>query len=97
MHYTGMAAVTFMPVNQAPDLTHALDISVLGNSAVILATLVILGYRVSTLLVNRRFSAQARELEMSEHRYELLFESNPQPTFVVDLNSLFFLAVNEAA
>jgi diguanylate cyclase (GGDEF)-like protein/PAS domain S-box-containing protein len=97
MHYTGMAAVTFMPVSQAPDLTDALDISVLGNSAVILATLVILGTVVLTSLVDRRFSAQARELAMSEHRYELLFESNPHPTFVVDLNSLFFLAINEAA
>ena len=34
---------------------------------------------------------------MSEHRYELLFESNPQPTFVFELDTLSFLAVNEAA
>jgi len=97
MHYTGMAAVTFMPMNTAPDLSEALDISVLGNSAVILATLVILGTVLLTSLVDRRFSAQARELAMSEHRYELLFESNPQPTFVFELSTLSFLAVNEAA
>jgi len=97
MHYTGMAAVTFMPMNTAPDLSEALDISVLGNSAVILATLVILGTVFLTSLVDRRFSAQARELAMSEHRYELLFESNPQPTFVFELSTLSFLAVNEAA
>jgi len=97
MHYTGMAAVTFMPMNKAPDLSEALDISVLGNSAVILATLVILGTVFLTSLVDRRFSAQARELAMSEHRYELLFESNPQPTFVFELDTLSFLAVNEAA
>lgn len=97
MHYTGMAAVTFMPTNEAPDLSNALDISVLGNSAVILATLVILGTVLLTSLVDRRFSAQARELAMSEHRYELLFESNPQPTFVFELETLSFLAVNKAA
>ena len=97
MHYTGMAAVTFMPADQTPDLSNALDISVLGNSAVILATLVILGTVVLTSLVDRRFSAQARELAMSEHRYELLFESNPQPTFVFELETLSFLAVNQAA
>jgi diguanylate cyclase (GGDEF)-like protein/PAS domain S-box-containing protein len=97
MHYTGMAAVTFMPMSEAPDLSAALDISVLGNSAVILATMVILGTVFLTSLVDRRFSAQARELAMSEHRYELLFESNPQPTFVFELNTLSFLAVNEAA
>jgi diguanylate cyclase (GGDEF)-like protein/PAS domain S-box-containing protein len=97
MHYTGMAAVTFVPMNQPVDLSNALNISVLGNCAVILATLVILGTVVLTSLVDRRFSAQARELAMSEHRYELLFESNPQPTFVVDLSTLSFLAINEAA
>ena len=97
MHYTGMAAVTFIPMNTAPDLSEALDISVLGNSAVILATLVILVTVFLTSLVDRRFSAQARELAMSEHRYELLFESNPQPTFVFELDTLSFLAVNEAA
>jgi diguanylate cyclase (GGDEF)-like protein/PAS domain S-box-containing protein len=97
MHYTGMAAVTFMPADEAPDLSNALDISVLGNSAVILATLVILGTVLLTSLVDRRFSAQAQELAMSEHRYELLFETNPQPTFVFELDTLSFLAVNEAA
>ena len=97
MHYTGMAAVTFMPTNETPDLSNALNTSVLGNSAVILATLVILGTVLLTSLVDRRFSAQARELAMSEHRYELLFESNPQPTFVFDLETLSFLAVNKAA
>ena len=97
MHYTGMAAVTYMPTNIAPDLSHALEISVLGNSAVILAILVILGTVLLTSLIDRRFSAQAHELALSEHRYQLLFESNPQPTFVFELRTLSFLAVNEAA
>ncbi|MGH9566387.1 MAG: diguanylate cyclase domain-containing protein, partial [Candidatus Angelobacter sp.] len=97
MHYTGMAAVVFIPTGHAPDLTHALDISVLANSAVILATLVILGTVLLTSLVDRRFSAQAQALAMSEHRYQLLFESNPQPTFVFHLDTLRFLAVNDAA
>jgi len=97
MHYTGMAAVTFMPSGRVPDLSNAINISVLGNSAVILATLVLVGTGLLTSLVDRRFSAQARELAMSEHRYQLLFESNPQPTFVFELDSLAILAVNEAA
>src|SRR6185312_5238051 len=97
MHYTGMAAVTFMPSDRVPDLSNAINISVLGNSAVILATLVIVGTGLLTSLVDRRFSAQAWELAMSEHRYQLLFESNPQPTFVFELDSLSILAVNEAA
>ena len=97
MHYTGMAAVTFYATSTPPDLSYALGISVLGSSAIIFGTLLILATVLLTSLVNRRFSAQARELAMSEHRYQLLFESNPQPTFVFDLNTLIFLAVNRAA
>ena len=70
MHYTGMAAVSYMPTNAAPDLSNAIDISVLANSAVILITLVILSSALLSSLVNRRFSAQARELILSEQLYQ---------------------------
>ena len=97
MHYTGMAAVSYMPTNVAPDLSNAIDISVLANSAVILITLIILASALLSSVVDRRFSAQARELALSEQRYQHLFESNPHPTFVFDLQTLAFLAVNQAA
>ncbi|MGH9530044.1 MAG: bifunctional diguanylate cyclase/phosphodiesterase, partial [Terriglobales bacterium] len=97
MHYTGMAAVSFMPTGTPPDLSYAVDISVLANSAIILVTLVILGFVLLTSLVDRRFSAQARDLALSEERYHLLFESNPQPTLVFDLDTQLFVAVNRAA
>ncbi len=95
--YTGMAAVKYMPTDTVPDLTNAIDISVLANSAVILVTLVILGSALLSSLVDRRFSAQRRELALSEQRYQYLFDSNPHPTFVFDLATLGFLAVNQAA
>ncbi len=38
-----------------------------------------------------------RQLEESESRYRLLFESNPQPMWVFDSVTLAFLAVNQAA
>jgi len=97
MHYTGMAAVSYMPTNTAPDLSNAIDISVLANSAIILITLIILASALLSSLLDRRFSAQARELALSEQRYQHLFESNPHPTFVFDLQTLAFLAVNQAA
>jgi PAS domain S-box-containing protein len=37
------------------------------------------------------------ELLQSEQRYRLLFERNPQPMWVFDLETLFFLEVNDAA
>ena len=97
MHYTGMASVTFMPMDAAPNLSYAINISVLANCAVILITLIALASAVLTSLIDRRFGAQARALAHSEHRYQLLFESNPHPTFVFDQRTLFLLAVNKAA
>lgn len=38
-----------------------------------------------------------RQLQESERRYRLLFENNPQPMWVIDLETLEFLAVNDAA
>jgi NO-binding membrane sensor protein with MHYT domain len=43
MHYTAMAAVSYMPTSTAPDLTFALDISALANAAIIILTFVLLG------------------------------------------------------
>lgn len=97
MHYTGMAAVSYMPTDVVPDLTNAIDISVLANSAVVLVTLVILGSALLSSLVDRRFSAHRRALALSEQRYQHLFDCNPHPTFVFDLETLGFLAVNQAA
>ena len=84
-------------MSAAPALSYAIDMSVLANSAIILITLITLTFGLLTSLVDRRFSAQARALALSEQRYQLLFESNPHPTFVFDLHTLLFLAVNRAA
>jgi PAS domain S-box-containing protein len=38
-----------------------------------------------------------REAEEADRRYRLLFQANPQPMWVFDVDSLAFLAVNDAA
>ena len=57
MHYTAMAAVTYTSMTEAPDMTFALDISALANTAIIVVTFVILG----AVLVVRQRTVNAAE------------------------------------
>jgi two-component system, sensor histidine kinase and response regulator len=73
MHYVGMAAVTFMPAPlPASDLRHAISISQLGIAGIAFVTLTILGVVFLASMLDRRFSFQARELEMIEERYRIM-------------------------
>jgi PAS domain S-box-containing protein len=76
MHYTGMAAASFTASNTAEgNLTHALSISSLGMVGIIIVTFMVLGLTVLTSLVDRRFSAQALELQTSEKRHRQILET----------------------
>ena len=57
MHYTGMAAASFIPASP-PDLSHAGSIPPVGNSGVVIAALIVLVAAVTTSSVERQ---QARE------------------------------------
>ena len=71
MHYTGMAAATFIPAARAVDQSHAVSISSLGTLGIAAATLQVLGLAVLSSLVDRRFDAQGLELALTETRLEL--------------------------
>src|SRR5262249_45017462 len=74
MHYTGMAASTFMPAAEAPDLSHAVSVTALGVVGIAIATFMVLGLTILTVLFDRKYSARPGELEAAEKRYRLLFE-----------------------
>jgi two-component system, sensor histidine kinase and response regulator len=73
MHYTGMAAATYMPSPIAEDLTNAVSISSLGVVGVVLVTFMFLALAMLTSMVDRQMSEQDRMLRSSEERYRTLF------------------------
>jgi PAS domain S-box-containing protein len=56
MHYTGMAAASFIPASP-PHLSHAVSIPPIGNSGVVIAALIVLLTAVTTSSVDRHRSA----------------------------------------
>jgi len=75
MHYTGMAAVTFTPMASLGETGHSVGIDALGIVGIGGVTLLILILTIVTSFVDRRFSAQALELHLSEQRYRQIVES----------------------
>jgi PAS domain S-box-containing protein len=68
MHYTGMAAASFVPASP-PDLSHAVSISLFFNNGIVLITLIVLVAAIVTSSVDRRASAEIRRLNQDlEHR-----------------------------
>jgi formate hydrogenlyase transcriptional activator len=63
MHYTGMAAASFTPSGMPADLSHAVSISTLGMAGIVAVTFVVLGLALLTSSVERRFAAQALEVQ----------------------------------
>ncbi len=62
MHYTGMAAATFVPSACTPNLSHAVSISPLGNNAIVIVTLLVLGAAILTSSVDRQAEAEVRQI-----------------------------------
>jgi len=66
MHFTGMTSARFTPSDTPTDLSHAVNISSLETSGIIMVTLVITGLTILTSAVDRRFLAQSLELAVAK-------------------------------
>src|SRR5712691_2979757 len=62
MHYTGMAAASFVPSALPMNLSHAIGISPLGNNAIAIVTFLVLGAAILTSSVDRQTEAALRRL-----------------------------------
>ena len=88
MHYTGMAAVDFTTSSAVHgNLSHAISLSVVGTSAVILMAFMVLGVSLVTSLVDRKLGLQALELQASEQRFRAVFEGAQLGIAIVELES----------
>ena len=92
MHYTGMAAVSFMPTNEAPDLSWSVDISALASSAILSIIAVMLILVVVTSLVDRRLSAQQVVLDTERKMLRALIDNIPDFLYVKDAKLRFVVA-----
>jgi len=61
MHYTGMAAATFIP-SLPPDFSHAVNISPLANNGIAIVTLIVIVAAMVTSSVDRRASTEVRRV-----------------------------------
>jgi PAS domain S-box-containing protein len=76
MHYTGMAAASFTSSGMPEDLSHAVSVSTLGIAGIAAVTFIVLGLALLTSWMDRRFAAQA--LELDRKRWRSLTEALPQ-------------------
>src|SRR5579872_3172170 len=79
MHYTAMAAASFTPANEVPDLYHAVSISSLASVGIAVITLMMLGITLVTCLVDR--------LQKQTSLLDELFEQAPQAVALMNVDN----------
>ena len=75
MHYVGMAAVTFRPMQlDQTSLSHAIGISYLGLAGIGAVTTFVLGFVCLSAVLDRKLSLHTMELALAEQRYHVELE-----------------------
>jgi two-component system, sensor histidine kinase and response regulator len=74
MHYTGMAAVSFISASP-PDLSHTVNISAVGNNAIATVTFIVLVAAMVTASVDRRAKTEIKK--EANDRLRLVIDTTP--------------------
>ena len=75
MHYVGMAAVSYRAdPAMASDLSHTISVSSLGLAGIVITILMLLGIVFLTAALDRHFTFQAAQLEISQQRIRMMEE-----------------------
>jgi diguanylate cyclase (GGDEF)-like protein/PAS domain S-box-containing protein len=87
MHYTGMRAASFRPSGVAPDLTHAIGISLLGVVAISGSSFLVLGVAITSSFADRFVATQKGDLNIARQRelyFQTMAEAVPEIIFTAD-------------
>ncbi len=98
MHYTGMSAATFRASNMAVNQSHAVSVSDLGVTGIVVVTFLVLGFAFFTSLLDQQLSAQqalAEELYRSKQMLQSILDNIPQRVFWKDPGGRY-LGCNQA-
>jgi PAS domain S-box-containing protein len=98
MHYTGMAAASFSPSTEPVDYSHAVSVSALGVTGIVVVTFLLLGFAVFSSVVDQRLAAHralAEELYRSRHMLQSILDNIPQRVFWKNLAGQY-LGCNQA-
>ena len=97
MHYTAMAAATFVPSHYPLDYANSIQITTLANFAILRLTMLILGIAAVTSVVDRRISGQAKLLDDERKMMRALIDNIPDHMYVKDIEGRFILVNSEVA
>ncbi len=91
MHYTGMAAATFVPAADV-SRTGLLSGDAMGGAAIVLITLLVSGFAIVLAFIDRRFAAQEAALGESQHRLSMVVANAPVLLFAFDAAGIITIA-----
>ncbi len=92
MHYTGMAAATFVAAVRDPNTGLRLSGDAVGGDAIAFITLLVSGFAAVLAFIDRRFAAQDSALALSQRRLSMVVANAPVVFFALDANGIITIA-----